>query len=52
MLYHDLQWFDCIISQVGNGFDDDTLERLQGELLPGWKKIRQDRDKVKMTFKK
>ena len=50
MLYYDLQWFDCIVQQVEDGFDDDTLRRLQGELLPSWQKISRDCDKVKMTF--
>jgi len=41
----------CTVSKCGNGFDDATLDKLQGELLPMMEKIKQDYDRVPGWFK-
>ena len=32
----------CTVTKCGNGFDDERLNKLQGELLPLMDKIKQD----------
>ena len=40
----------CTVTKVGNGFDDDRLGKLQGELLPKMEKIKGDYDRVPGCF--
>ena len=36
----------CTVTKCGNGFDDDRLSQLQGELLPLMEKIKSDQSRV------
>lgn len=40
----------CTVTKCGNGFDDERLNKLQGELLPLMDKIKQDYSRYECSF--